>query len=165
MKANMELRASAEQVLFSSDLENKLWSPESFSDASPGPALTDRLLPGRPATLPLMSEQDVPPAPTPSSLKHESARGLALHSFAHHELQALELMAVALLWWPDAPRGFRRGLAQIIRDEQRHFRLYRDHAETWGCGLGDVGVGHFFWDTVAHLKTPREFLAALSLTF
>lgn len=161
----MELRAFAEQVLFSGELEAKLWSPDSFSDREPGPAMTDSVLPGRPAMLPLLGDQEVPPSPTPASLKHESARGIALHSFAHHELQALELMAVALLRWPDAPRGFRRGLAHIIRDEQRHFELYRRHAESWGCGLGDVGVGHFFWDTVAHLKTPREFLAALSLTF
>ena len=165
MKAVMELRAFAEQVLFSGELESKLWSPESFSDQNPGQPLADPVRPGRPSYLPLMGDQEVPPSPTPASLKSETARGLALHSFAHHELQALELMAVALLRWPDAPRGFRRGLAQIIRDEQRHFRLYKDHAETWGCGLGDVGVGHFFWDTVAHLKTPREFLAALSLTF
>ena len=161
----MELRAFAEQVLFSGDLGQKLWSPDSFSDHDPGAPLTGEVLPGRPANLPLLSDQEVPPSPTPASLKQESSRGLALHSFAHHELQALELMAVALLRWPRAPRGFRRGLAQIIRDEQRHFRLYTTHAETWGCGVGDVGVGHFFWDTVAHLKTPREFLAALSLTF
>jgi len=95
----------------------------------------------------------------------ESARGLALHSFAHHELQALELMALALLRWPDAPPGFRSGLAHIICDEQRHFRLYKARAEDYGCTLGDVGVGHFFWKTVAKLDSPVAFLAAMSLTF
>ena len=165
MKDKMELRDFAEQVLFSSDLATKLWSPDAFTDDQPGTPWAESVLPGRPVDVPLYSELEVPPSPTPASLVDLPTRGKALHSFAHHELQALELMAVALLRWPHAPKGFRRGLAHIIRDEQRHFKLYRDHAEHWGCELGEVGVGHFFWDTVAHLKTPREFLAALSLTF
>ncbi len=161
----MELRAFAQQVLRSTDLEEKLSSPDSFTDQAPGDALTVAGLPGRPRRLPLVPTAAVPPAPTPRSLVRKDVPGQTLHTFAHHELQALELMALALLRFPDAPTDFRQGLARIIQDEQRHFRLYQARAEHWGTGLGDVGASHFFWDTVAGIETPSAFLAALSLTY
>ena len=161
----MELRAFAEAVLFGGELDSKLCTPEHFTDNSPGSAIAVPRVPGRPVGLELVSSRAIPAAPTPTSIENETVRGLALHTFAHHELQAFELMALALLRFPDAPTSFRRGLAKIICDEQRHFRLYLDRAEHWGVGLGDAGVGHFFWDTVAHIDEPAAFLAALSLTY
>lgn len=161
----MEIRQFAEQVLYSTDLEQKLFSPAEFYDTQPGPPAPVPKSPGRPKAIPLFHELTPHLAPTPASLASDSARGLALHSFAHHELQALELMALALLRWPTAPAGFRMGLAHIICDEQKHFRLYRTRAQDYGCALGDVGVGHFFWKTVADLHSPVAFLAAMSLTF
>ena len=161
----MEIRTFAEQVLLSGDLGAKLFSPTDFTDNAPGPSVDPPRAPGRPAYLPLIPTRKIPEAPTPASLASETVRGQALHTFAHHELMALELMALALLRFPDAPAGFRMGLARIICDEQRHFQLYRERSEYWGTELGDVGVGHFFWDTVAPLDTPISFLAALSLTY
>jgi uncharacterized ferritin-like protein (DUF455 family) len=161
----MEIQAFAEQILFSAELKDKIWAPESFTDEEPGTGIDVPKTPGRPGSIPLLSDHPIPPAPTPAALSAEHARGLALHTFAHHELQAFELMALALLRWPQAPAGFRRSLAHIIRDEQRHFQLYKSRAEHWGVALGDVGVGHFFWNTVAHLESPLAFLAAMSLTF
>jgi uncharacterized ferritin-like protein (DUF455 family) len=161
----LEIREFAEAVLFSADMDLKLAPPERMTDRNPGAAVAAPAAPGRPTWLPLRSSRSIPDAPTPAGLVNERVRGLALHSFAHHELQALELMALALLRFPDAPQGFRRGLVKILGDEQRHFRMYTDRAEHWGVGLGEVGTGHFFWDTVANLDTPADFLAALSLTY
>ena len=161
----MEIRDFAEAVLFSADMSLKLGAPGAWTDTRPGGAVAVPQAPGRPTGLELRSSKPIPAAPTPGSIDSDHRRGLALHSFAHHELQALELMALALLRFPDAPKGFRRGLVKIITDEQRHFKLYMDRAEHWGVGLGEVGTGHFFWDTVAHLDTPADFLAALSLTY
>lgn len=161
----MELRAFAEAVLFGGDLDSKLCTPDHFTDDSPGSAIAVPRVPGRPVGMELVSSRAIPPSPTPTSIEDETVRGQALHTFAHHELQAFELMALALLRFPDAPTSFRRGLAKIICDEQRHFRLYQARAEHWGVGLGDAGVGHFFWDTVAHIDEPASFLAALSLTY
>ena len=161
----MEIRAFAESVLFSTDMAVKLASPEGFTDDAPGAAIAVPAAPGRPSHVALRTTNAVPPAPTPTGIEAERNRGLALHSFAHHELQALELMALALLRFPDAPRGFRRGLVKILKDEQRHFQMYMRRAEHWGVGFGDVGAGHFFWDTVADLDHPADFLAALSLTY
>jgi len=161
----MEIRAFAEAVLFTADMDLKLASPAEFTDSLPGKGIGEVLAPGRPDWLPMRSDLAIPAAPTPRGLEDPRVRGQALHSFAHHELQALELMALALLRFPEAPRGFRRGLVKILTDEQRHFRMYQERAEHWGVGLGDVGMGHFFWDTVADLNTPADFLAALSLTY
>jgi uncharacterized ferritin-like protein (DUF455 family) len=161
----MEIRAFAEAVLFSADLELKLSAPIDLSDDRPGLAIDVPRVPGRPVGLALRTDKPIPAAPTPSGITGERARGLALHSFAHHELQALELMALALLRFPDAPGPFRRGLVKILTDEQRHFRMYRGRAEHYGVGMGDVGMGHFFWDTVAELQTPADFIAALCLTY
>ncbi|MCO4747574.1 MAG: DUF455 family protein [Proteobacteria bacterium] len=161
----MELRDFAEAVLFSADLSTKLSAPEVFTDRLPGGVLTGVQVPGRPQAMPLVAARAIPAAPTPHSIQDERIRGGALHTFANHELQALELMALALLRFPEAPAGFRMGLAHIIRDEQRHFRLYQERAEHWGVELGDVGVGHFFWNTVADLRDVGSFLAALSLTY
>lgn len=161
----MEIRAFAEAVLFTADMELKLASPGEFTDELPGHGIGAVSAPGRPTWLPVRSDKVIPAAPTLRGLEDPRLRGQALHSFAHHELQALELMALALLRFPEAPRGFRRGLVKILTDEQRHFRMYQLRAEHWGVGLGDVGMGHFFWDTVADLNTPADFLAALSLTY
>ncbi len=161
----MDIREFAEAVLYSADMTLKLGDPGEVTDRSPGSPCAVPRAPGRPDGLQMRTSKVIPPAPTVGALGDEQARGLALHSFAHHELQALELMALALLRFPDAPAGFRRGLVKIITDEQRHFKMYMARAEHWGVGLGDVGTGHFFWDTVAHLDTPADFLAALSLTY
>ena len=161
----MEIREFAEAVLFETDMRRKLHAPASFTDDQPGASIAVPAAPGRPRFVPLRASKVIPPAPTPSGIEDERNRGLALHSFAHHELQALELMALALLRFPDAPSGFRRGLVRILMDEQRHFQMYMDRAEHWGVGLGDAGAGHFFWDTVANLDHPADFLAALSLTY
>ena len=161
----MEIRDFARQVLLGTDMSEKLFVPSEFTDDEPGSPIEVPDTPGRPANLPLVSPLPIPAAPTPRGLENETARGVALHTFAHHELQALELMALALLRFPNAPAEFRMGLARIIVDEQRHFSLYRARAEHWGTAIGDVGVGHFFWNTVAQLDTPAAFLAALSLTY
>ena len=136
----MEIREFAEAVLYSADLSLKLGAPGDVTDSAPGSACTVPTAPGRPDGLAMRSSKAIPPAPTIGSLTDNHARGLALHSFAHHELQALELMALALLRFPDAPKGFRRGLVKIIADEQRHFQMYMRRAEHWGVGLGAVGI-------------------------
>ena len=75
--------------------------------------------PGRPAELVVVAHAD-----KMRGLAVQSGRARALHTFLHHELQAAELMAWAVLAFPDAPRAFRRGLLRIALDEVRHMRLY-----------------------------------------
>ena len=60
----------------------------------------------------------------PAACRRRAGRARALHTFLHHELQAAELMAWAILAFPDTPRDFRAGLVRIALDEVRHMRLY-----------------------------------------
>ncbi|MEI6399206.1 MAG: DUF455 family protein, partial [Pseudomonadota bacterium] len=103
--------------------------------------------------------------PTRSKLSDGRARGLVLHFFANHELLALELMAVALLKWPDAPEGFRRGLVQTMAEEQNHMRLYLDRMKDLGVEFGEANLNGFFWKCMKDLASPMEFAAAMSMTF
>lgn len=163
----MELRAFAERVLLGESLGEKLWEVESFSDVDPGPVQAVQL-PGRPAALRLDARPGRARQPLPGQdtfVRDERARGLLLHSFANHELLAMELMALALLRFPDAPPAFRRGLAQTLQEEQLHFRLYLDRMQQLGVQFGEVPVNDFFWRCVADMPAPVDFVRRMSLVF
>ena len=83
------------------------------------PPLRRLVAPGRPAELHLVTK-----APKTRGLSTTNGRARALHTFLHHELQAAELMAWAVLAFPDTPREFRAGLVRIALDEVRHMGLY-----------------------------------------
>src|SRR5690349_9359704 len=68
--------------------------------------------PGRPPELRIVAK-----AGKTRGLRSEHGRARALHTFLHHELQAAELMAWAVLAYPDAPQEFRAGLLRIALDE------------------------------------------------
>jgi len=157
------VRSFAEQILFGETLADKLVSPDSLEDSDPGPAVRPPSAPGRPK--PLRLTDAVAPFPTDHALAEPWARGQALHYFANHELLALELMALALLRYVDAPAAFRRGLTATIRDEQRHLSLYLERMRALGTEVGDVGVGGYFWRTMSDLEQPAAFVSHMSLTF
>ncbi|HVY47179.1 MAG TPA: DUF455 family protein, partial [Minicystis sp.] len=77
--------------------------------------------PGRPAAIRVA--RSAPKTPGPEALRAPAKRAQLVHAFLHHELQAAELMAWALLAFADAPPAFRRGLARIAADEIRHMHL------------------------------------------
>ena len=162
----MEIRTLAQAVLFGTRLEDKLVASSELTDQRPGPALeTPPTAPGRPAELRL--DQGRPRARFPSDgrLIEPSARGRALHFFANHELLAMELMALVLLRFPDAPKPFRRGVAHTLLEEQDHLRRYQARMNTLGVGLGDVPVSDFFWSTMANMSTPLDYVVRMSMTF
>ncbi len=107
--------------------------------------------------------------PPVSDLKHdEKARCSYMARFAHHELQAVELFAWALLVWPDLPGSLRRGFLNVIEDEQRHARLYLDRLRAMGAELGDEPLSDFFWRHLPGVLEsehgPKAFLCAMGLT-
>ena len=122
----MQIRELAERILFGDRWEDKLVALDRYEDSAPGTAFVVPERPGRPVGLGLdewhgrekMRFRDV------GKLHSERERGLVLHFFANHELLALELMALALLKFPDAPQKFRRGVVQTLKDEQEHVRMY-----------------------------------------
>jgi uncharacterized ferritin-like protein (DUF455 family) len=162
----MELRDIAEQILFATTLEEKLKSPAAITDDHPGVPLLAPAAPGRPAGLGFK-----PPGsghaefPGVHRLEREQERGRLLHFFANHELLATELMALALLRFPDAPAAFRRGLWQTLKDEQRHTRLYVERMRQCGIHFGELPVSGYFWRSVASMESPLDYVTRLCLTF
>ena len=86
-----------------------------------------------------------------------------MHALANHELLALELFASALLRFPDAPPGLRRGWVQSMRDEQRHMCQYLTRLEAVGGHLGDAPMSAFFWDALGNVPTSLELVAGLQV--
>ncbi len=162
----MEIRQFAEQVLFGTRWEDKLVALDRYEDRAPGAGIATPSAPGRPSGLGLdewhqrekLRFRDV------RHFHSEKERGLVLHFFANHELLALELMALALLKFPQAPEKFRRGLVQTLKDEQEHVRLYQQRMQEIGVQFGEIPVGDFFWKAIGPMETPMDFVTGLSLT-
>lgn len=166
MAHGMELRAFAERVLLSDSLEEKLAPPaERLTDECPGPALLKLEAPGRPDGLRMAGRGDRVELPPERDLHREEERAVLLHLFANHELLATELMALAILRFPDAPPAFRRALLQTLRDEQIHTRLYMERMARCGLKFGDLPVNGFFWRHVSGMESPIDYVSRLSLTF
>lgn len=155
------MREWAEAIVRGTSLADKLAAPP--VDDVRGAAL--RLsAPGRPDSLQIVAGRAarVPPI---AGMRDPAQRARILHALANHELQAIELFAWALLAYPDAPAQFRRGLAAIVVEEQRHFGLYVDRLRAHGVAFGDHPVTGHFWNKLEQLVSPIEFVCAMGLTF
>ena len=159
---DVELRTLAQTILESDDLGVKLSCPDGeLTDHVPGPARV-LLSPTRPRALRIRSSTNVPPI---EGMQDPAQRGRILHALANHEFQAVELFAWALLAFPDTPTEFRRGLAAILKDEQRHTRMYIARVEANGLKFGDAPVSGYFWNKIPNVHTPTQFVCTMSLTF
>ncbi len=153
-------------LLLSDDIDDKLRAPPAAGGDAEG--LVDRAValpdqPGRPAAWAFSAERQ--PFPRLSALDDDRVRGTMLHFFANHELLAIELFALALLRFPSAPAGWRRGLVRIITEEQRHFGMYVDRMQALGVSPGDVPVNRFFWDAAHDLSDPIDLSVRMGLVF
>ena len=162
----MEVKEFAEQVLFGTTLEDKLIDGGRYQRGHPGSPIAAPGEPGRPQSLALggWNDRDRVRFREVRGFHSEKERGLVLHFFANHELLAIELMALALLKFPDAPEKFRRGLYGILREEQEHLRLYIERMRGIGVEFGEIPVSDFFWRCISPVETPIEFVTRLSLT-
>jgi uncharacterized ferritin-like protein (DUF455 family) len=162
----MEISDFARQVLFEENLEAKLLDPGSLSDHAPGTGIPVPSAPGRHKSMrfPALGERIRAPLPSVRDLEKTHERGVLLHFFANHELLALELMALTLLRFPDAPHKFRRGIAGTMLEEQRHLRLYLGRMQEFGLDFGHIPVNRYFWDIMAETPSPLTFVTQMSLT-
>lgn len=106
--------------------------------------------------------------PKAGRLKEDEQKAIALHSFANHELLAIEMMAAALLIYPHESEEsirFKKGILQALKDEQKHLCLYRKRLNELGYDLGDFPLNDFFWRQMEKLKTPAAYLSVMALTF
>lgn len=161
----MEIQEFARSVLLGGSLEEKLLVPVEFSDERPEHALSLPDFPARPEAIRFDRSSRGPSFPGHESLRNATERGVAMHVFAHHELMALELMALALLKFTDAPTAFRLGIAQTMLEEQNHFSAYRARGEELGIGFGELPLSGFFWNALHGMSNPIDYVTQISMTF
>lgn len=161
----MELRAFAERILLTPDLDAKLApAGEAFTDAAPGPVLRVER-PARSGELQFGARKTAPAMPARERLGEPKQRGIAHHIMANHELQALESMAWVLLAFPEAPAEFRLGMAGVMADEQRHTRMHVERARKLGVTFGEFPVNWYIWRKTLELRSVLEYVACLPLVF
>jgi len=151
------------QIVTGQTLADKLSRPSrEVLDYVPMSALP--ALPGRPPDL--APRQEKPPAFRELLAREDAvSHGRILHHFANHELQAIELSAVALLRYPTAPREYRLELLSVLLDEQRHLRLYLQRMAELGVVFGELPLSFHFWKSLHDLPDFRTFICAMNLTF
>jgi uncharacterized ferritin-like protein (DUF455 family) len=154
----------ARKILEGEDLEDKLLEGSIEFDEYAEYSLPQ--LPGRRRKISFSDKQlKFPKAP---QLHLEDKKAIALHSFANHELLAIEMMAAALLIYPhgtDEDIRFKRGVLSALKDEQKHLGLYIKRLNELGYEFGDFPLNDFFWRQMEKLRTPAEYLSVMALTF
>jgi len=123
-------------------------------------------LPGRAGKIAFSSRTiKFPKAP---NLNQKQNTAIALHSFANHELLAIEMMAAAILIYPhhnDDDIRFKKGILSALKDEQKHLAMYISRLNELGYEFGDFPLNDFFWKQMPKLKTAGQYTAVMSLTF
>lgn len=119
------------------------------------------LAPGRPRELCVISRS--PRRPGVGGLARPEARAHLLHTFLHHELQAAELFAWAVLAFPETPGAFRTGLMRLCAEELAHLALYRAELARLGFAPGAFPVRDWFWERVSGCVDPLSFVALQGL--
>ena len=145
-------------------MEEKLLTPAVLTDREPGTALFWDT-PVRPAGMGFSRHNREDKLPAFHDHKTADKRAACLHRFGGHELLAVEIMAYALLAFPEAPRAFRKGVANTLKEEQEHVRLYMHHMKLLGIEFGDMPLFCHFWKQVPYLKSPIQYLSVMALTF
>ncbi len=160
----MEIKEWATRVLGADTLEEKLFSPSELTDLEPGPSQLWKE-PCRPKGMEFKRHSKKEKLPAFHEHREQDKRATCLHRFAGHELLAVEIMAHALVAFPEAPSHFRRGIANTLREEQGHVRLYMNRMESLGLKFGDLPLYRHFWSYVPHLTSPIRYISVVSLTF
>ncbi len=160
------MREIAERVWFAETLEEKLrLGSAAASDDAPGLAITLPDAPGRPQELRVRGDGVRVDFPGIHRLDDDRERGVMLHFLANHELLAAELMALVLLRFPNAPKEYRAGVYEAMREEQAHALMYVRRMKDCGIAFGELPVNDHFWRLVAPMETPLDFVTRLNLTF
>lgn len=144
----------------STSLAYKL-APPPLPDAWEHPSAAEDPAPGRPPELEVTL--DKPHRVKPGALASPEARGRLVHKFWHHELQAAELMAWAVLRFPQAEPEFKRGLVRVARDEIRHMGMYGELLTRTGHRQGSFPVRDWFWERTRTCESVISFVAFIGM--
>lgn len=154
-----------QELILAQDLEQKL-APPAPPDATAASAW-EQQTPARRLSGPSRPGLEVctksPKAPSAGALQRPAARARLLHTCLHHELQAAELFAWAILAFPATPREFRLGLLRLCREELAHLALYRARLQAQGFEVGAFPVRDWFWARLTLCQNALEFVALMGL--
>jgi uncharacterized ferritin-like protein (DUF455 family) len=162
----VDLADIARSILLGIRWEDKLLADDHFTDIKRTAFTEVPSFPGRPHQLRLeeKSARAKVSFPKLDELSNPTSRGRLLHFFANHELLAMELMALMLLKFPDAPTAFRAGIARSIFEEQTHLKLYVGRMRELGVDFGELPVSDYFWKAMKDMTSPLQFVTQMSLT-
>lgn len=165
-----KLRFIAEQIFFGKNIEEKLISNEQFANIVPSlkiPRVDGIFQKPNRSNLLQFSEKKIK-FPSSKNLNSNLNRALTLHSFANHELMAIELMAYALLNFSFSEKGEQNldvGIYSALVDEQKHLQLYINRINDLGYQFGDFPLNDFLWKNCSRAKNLSEFMSLVALTF
>lgn len=159
----MELREWAISILAADSVEGKLAYPDQLTDREPGPSIFWKE-PTRPPNMHLRRRSKEEKLPSFQEHGDPQKRAICLHRFAGHELLAVEMMAFTLLAFPEAPSHFRKGLANTLKEEQGHVRLYMHGMEALGLQFGDLPLYKHFWSHIPFIHSTLHYISIMSLT-
>jgi uncharacterized ferritin-like protein (DUF455 family) len=153
------VEAWAARLVWSDRWADKLYPPPVPGAWEQAPPERHFARPGRPPELRLATRG----LRIAQQLTEPRARAKLIHTLLHHELQAAELMAWALLRFAGADPRFRQGLLAICLDELSHLHAYRERLEQLGFSVGDFPVRDWFWERVPTCQTPLQFVALMGM--
>ncbi len=161
----MLLSEYAKQILYGEKFSDKILDLPEKIDFDDSCVLALPKTPGRGHKLQISPEN----IKFPKGHFHElEKKAIAIHSFANHELLAIEMMACALLIYPHHTpelKKFKQGVISSLVDEQKHLKLYVERLNELGYEFGDFKLNDFFWKYMPKLKTPASYLSVMALTF
>lgn len=158
----MEAKELALKILSSETIADKITTPDIITDLSPGEPLFWQE-PARASELKFNRRSKKDKLPKTDFTKDEN-RIMCLHRFAGHELLAVEIMAYALLAFPNAPKTFRKGLIHTLLEEQEHVRLYQHALSHYNVKLGDMPLYKHFWRLTPFMTDESKYVSIVSLT-
>lgn len=159
----MKISFLIRSILYGETIENKMLTAKLLEFDQLGFKLPD--YPARERSIAFSKKQ----LRFPRGNFHEKKRAaMALHSFANHELLAIEMMAGALLILPQNTEEDKRikiGIFHSLKDEQKHFKLYTNRLNELGYKFGDFPVNEFFWRFMSKIKDAESYFSVMSMTF
>lgn len=152
-------------ILFGTSIEDKLTSLDNF-EWGQSQSICKPKNPGRCDKI-KFSDKKLK-FPKNDSLAIDEKKAIALHSFANHELQAIEMMAAMILIIPHETlenKKIKQGIIASLIDEQKHFTLYQNRLKELGYDFGSFPVNDFFWKQMDKINDLPSYFALMSLTF
>jgi len=162
----MNIADWAYNILSSGALDNKLFVPDSINIEKPQYLKNCPTIPVRDKSF-AFSDKKLK-FPKVGTLHNIDRRRQAIHTFANHELMAIEIFAAFFLlfpFWEPELRPFCAQLVATLKDEQNHFELYRKRLQELDGDFGEFPVNDFFWHQLRLIKEPKHFFSVISLSF